>query len=123
MAMYGQGITRGKVAVLELEATINQACAALLINAPNILDRQFLYYYLQSQYDYLRKISDARGGNQSNLNAKLIAELPIPLPNLKTQERIVAQIEREQALVNANKELITLFEQKIQETIARVWCE
>jgi len=35
----------------------------------------------------------------------------------------VAQIEAEQALVAANKKLITLFEQKIRDTIAVVWGE
>ncbi len=45
----------------------------------------------------------------------------IPLPHLSTQQSIVAEIEVEQALVNANKELITRFEKKIQATIGRVW--
>lgn len=36
---------------------------------------------------------------------------------------IVAEIEAEQALVAANRELITRFEQKIQATLARIWGE
>ena len=40
---------------------------------------------------------------------------------LATQQAIVAQIEAEQALVAANRELIARFEQKIQATVARVW--
>jgi type I restriction enzyme M protein len=35
----------------------------------------------------------------------------------------VAEIEAEQALVGANRELITRFEKKIQATLARVWGE
>jgi hypothetical protein len=42
-------------------------------------------------------------------------------PPLATQQAIVAEIEAEQALVNANRELITRFEKKIQVTLARVW--
>ena len=38
-----------------------------------------------------------------------------------TQQAIVAEIEAEQALVAANRELITRFEQKIQATLARIW--
>jgi len=45
----------------------------------------------------------------------------IPLPPLATQQVIVAEIEAEQALVAANRELITRFEKKIQSTLARVW--
>ena len=47
----------------------------------------------------------------------------IPLPPLATQQQIVAEIEAEQALVAANRELITRFEQKIQATLARIWGE
>jgi len=47
----------------------------------------------------------------------------IPLPPLTTQQAIVAEIEAEQALVAANRELITRFEKKIQATLARVWGE
>jgi type I restriction enzyme M protein len=43
--------------------------------------------------------------------------------SLGAQEAIVAEIEAEQALVAANRELITRFEQKIQATLARVWGE
>jgi len=49
--------------------------------------------------------------------------LPIPLPPLATQQSIVAEIEAEQALVAANRELIERFEEKIQTTLARVWGE
>ena len=45
----------------------------------------------------------------------------IPLPPLTTQQAIVAEIESEQALVNANRELIARFEKKIQGVIDRVW--
>ena len=38
-----------------------------------------------------------------------------------TQRVIVADIEAEQALVSANRELITRFQQKIQTTLARMW--
>ena len=45
------------------------------------------------------------------------------LPPLATQQAIVAEIEAEQALVAANRELIARFEKKIQATLARVWGE
>ena len=49
------------------------------------------------------------------------ASLAIPLPDLETQRAIVAEIEAEQALVNANKQLIARFEAKIKTAINRVW--
>jgi type I restriction enzyme M protein len=122
MAMYGQGVTRGRVAILGIDAAINQACAAFQIKVES-LDRGYLFRVLQSRYEDLRKISDARGGNQSNLSAQVLKEYSIPLPPLETQQAIVAEIEAEQTLVAANRELIARFEKKIQATLARVWGE
>lgn len=53
----------------------------------------------------------------------VLGSLTIPLPPLATQQAIVAEIEAEQRLVAANRELIARFEQKIQATLARIWGE
>ncbi|MBX2965944.1 MAG: N-6 DNA methylase [Cyclobacteriaceae bacterium] len=45
----------------------------------------------------------------------------IPLPPLSEQQSIVAAIEEEMNLVNANKKLIEIFEQKIKSKISEVW--
>jgi type I restriction enzyme M protein len=49
--------------------------------------------------------------------------ITVPLPPLATQQAIVAEIEAEQALVAANRELVARFEKKIQSTLARIWGE
>ena len=63
----------------------------------------------------------AIGVTMKNLNQGILSAIQIPLPPLATQQAIVAEIEAEQALVAANRELITRFEQKIQATLARIW--
>ena len=65
----------------------------------------------------------AIGVTMKNLNQGILAAIQIHLPPLATQEAIVAEIEAEQALVAANRELITRFEKKIQATLARIWGE
>lgn len=57
------------------------------------------------------------------LSVGKIESLTVPCPALATQQAIVAEIEAEQALVAANRELITRFEKKIQATLARIWGE
>lgn len=57
------------------------------------------------------------------LNSDDLRQIQIPLPSLDIQQAIVAEIEAEQVLVAANRELITRFEKKIQATLARVWGE
>jgi type I restriction enzyme M protein len=64
-----------------------------------------------------------QGANIRNLSQGILNALKIPLPPLSTQQAMVAEIEAEQALVAANRELITRFEKKIQATLARVWGE
>jgi type I restriction enzyme M protein len=57
------------------------------------------------------------------IKASVLKELTIPVPPLDTQQAVVAEIEAEQALVAANRELIACFEKKIQATLARIWDE
>jgi type I restriction enzyme M protein len=63
------------------------------------------------------------GAAQPKLNQQALNSIKIPLPELATQRAIVAQIEEEQRLVNANKELVELFDAKVKATINRVWGE
>lgn len=65
----------------------------------------------------------AKVGGQPSISQKTVTELSVALPPLETQRQIESQIEKEQSLVNANKQLIEIFEQKIKDRIARVWGE
>ena len=77
LAMYGQGVTRGKVAILGIEATCNQACAAITPN-DGVVDSKFLYHFLLFRYESIRQL--AHGGQQQNLNLEIVRNLPIPIP-------------------------------------------
>lgn len=76
MAMYGQGKTRGQVAILEIEAAINQACAAIIPIATE--DTNYLYQYLAFNYRNIRRLSNS--GSQENLSADLIRSIPVYCP-------------------------------------------
>ena len=77
--------------------------------------------------DYLNSISIEEfvtGAAQPKLNQEALNRIPIPIPDdVVTQQAIVTEIETEQALVAANRELIARFEKKIQTTLVRVWGE
>lgn len=66
-------------------------------------------------------LSQLKGAQLPRIGWSCFAKLQIPLPSLETQKEIVAEIEAEQALVNANRKLIGRFEKKIQSAVARVW--
>ncbi len=65
----------------------------------------------------------ATGVAQKIVSPNLLRNSNIPLPPLTTRQTILAEIEAEQALVAANREQISRFQQKIQTTLARIWGE
>lgn len=83
MAMYGQGKTRGKVAVLGIDAAINQACAA--ISAKDAVLSEFVFQNLAGRYDEIRKISNA--GGQENLSGALIKNISFKYPSIESGEQ------------------------------------
>ncbi len=91
IAMYGQGKTRGQSAILEIPATTNQACFAVLPN--DTWEPEFLQLWLKSSYQDLRDLSADRGGNQANLNGALLNALEVPAPSKTEQQNIVVRIQ------------------------------
>jgi len=89
MAMYGQGVTRGRVAILGIAAAFNQACAA--IQCSSKLTNEFLFYYLMAAYSHLRSLGNE--ASQTNLSIEIIKEIRVPLPSLAEQEAICRQLE------------------------------
>ena len=85
-----------------------------------ILSECFWIFAQSEQYWNQAKLL-VSGDGQPQFNANAVKQIKVPLPPLKTQLQIVARIEKEQALANANKELIKIFEQKIEDRIAKVW--
>ena len=86
MAMYGQGITRGKVAILGINATTNQACAAIKLK--NDFDTKFIFQNLMNRYDEIRDLSNE--GGQKNLSAGIIKEICIHYPQKEEQTQIAS---------------------------------
>jgi restriction endonuclease S subunit len=55
------------------------------------------------------------------INQGVVEELPVPLPPLSEQQRIVAELDSEAAQIAAVRGLITTFEAKIRRTLDKVW--
>ena len=98
IAMYGQGKTRGKTAILGIDAAMNQACAA--IEAGKSLSPRYLFHYLISSYDQIRALSNS--GSQENLSGEIGKRIIVPVPSGPEQVRI------EQVLDNAGDQIATL---------------
>lgn len=87
IAMYGQGKTRGKIAVLNIEASTNQACGAITTN-PNLLDSLFAFQNIAKRYDEIRDLSNL--GGQENLSGGILKGIEISFPSLPEQKRIAS---------------------------------
>lgn len=118
IAMIGQGKTRGQSAILEIPATTNQNCFAIMPNAT--WDSDFLYLWMKSSYQDLRDLSADRGGSQSALNGALLNALEVPAPNKLEQKKLVARIQAAmteiESIENRSKSMlndITLLPQRI----------
>lgn len=82
---------------------------------------EFAKFYILSD-SFLTLIEDfQRRARMPKLNREQLFSVPFPLPDLSTQQAIIERIENEQNLVNANRELIALYEQKIQNKIDTLW--
>jgi type I restriction enzyme S subunit len=117
--------TMGKVAIIPDNAPagiINQAL--LKLTPKDCVLGVFLKLWMEST-NFQKSLADFTYGAaiKNVASVEILKSLRLPLPPLATQQAIVAEIEAEQALVAANRELIARFEKKIQATLARVWGE
>ena len=114
------GATIGKTGFLKFDSTTNQNIAGLYPKELTVLNCAYLFYSVRTLYSEFLKLGE---GKFRMANLSFVREQRIPLPPLTTQQTIVANIEAEQKLVAANRELIERFEKKIQATLVRVWGE
>jgi type I restriction enzyme S subunit len=88
VAMIGEGTTRGKAALLRIDATTNQNFAA--VSPGEGIVPEFLFYQLEACYEPLRHWS--HGTNQHALNTKLVSDFPIWVPGIDEQKEIVTEV-------------------------------
>ena len=115
VAMYGA--TAGQVGILKIESSTNQAVCGILPN--KMFEPDFLYLYLLSKHDYF--VFQSAGGAQPNISQMLIRKTLVPIVPIDEQKRIVSEISIEMSIVEQNKRLIEIFQQKIKDKIAEVW--
>ena len=115
MAMYGATI--GKVSILGIDTTTNQACA---VGQPiaGVTDSSFLYYLLRNEKNAF--IAKGKGGAQPNISQTLIKEHPVALPPLAEQKTIadkldtlLAQVENTKAHLECVPKILKRFRQSV----------
>ncbi|WP_288382074.1 restriction endonuclease subunit S [uncultured Acinetobacter sp.] len=116
MAMYGQGITRGKVAILGIEATTNQACCAIKLK--DYFDTQFIFQNLMNRYDEIRDLSN--DGGQKNLSAGIIKDISINIPSKAEQTKIasfLSAVDEKISQLTQKHELLSQYKQGMMQKL------
>lgn len=115
--------TMGKTAIVPVGAEkgiINQALLKLTPH-PN-LNVRFLKLWMDSNDFQIQLLSHVAGAAIQNVaSVKVLQDLDISLPPLEVQNKIVNQIEEEQKMIDTSKQLVSVFEQKIKDRLAKLW--
>ena len=97
MALAGQGKTRGKVAITEIELCTNQSLCSIICGEK--INYKYLFHYLDSKYENLRSISNG-DGTRGGLSLRILSPYKIPVPTLDVQEKIVYVLDNFDAVCN-----------------------
>ena len=112
----------GKTALFNLDGEYIFASFLLGIRPDkNKIDSEFLWVLL-NQYRVQGKYMQFMRQNVNGLfNREELKEVYVPVPSLEEQQEIMRNIKEEMAIVEQNKRLIEIFEQKISDKISEVW--
>ena len=97
IAMYGATI--GRLGMLKIETTVNQACCVL--SKPIYFDNKFAFYVLLAARPEI--INMSYGGGQPNISQELIKSFRVPVPPINEQQLIVQHIESECSRIDFKK--------------------
>jgi len=109
IAMYGATI--GKMAILRIPATTNQACC--ILGGSKIIDTNFSFYYFLAFRPHLIALS--YGGGQPNISQDTIKSIKIFLPKIDEQKKIVTFLDRETAKIDEMTKKVEMQIEKLQE--------
>ena len=91
------GATIFKTAFLEFPAATNQNIASIKSKKPEAVSDKFVFYYITNLYEVLK--SEMR--NYGMLNLTTLRQFRIPIPHPEEQARIVAILDKFDALTNS----------------------
>jgi type I restriction enzyme S subunit len=118
MALNGQGKTKGTVALLECDSTINQSLCNISPDKEHFY--KYVKYFLESRYSQIRGLV---GEDRDGLNLSLVKSIVLPLPPLPIQKAIASYLDKETARIDAliakKERQIELLQEKRQAIITQ----
>ncbi|STB00554.1 restriction endonuclease subunit S [Clostridium baratii] len=115
--LYTIFATVGEVAILDIDATTNQAIVGLSNNEK--IDTDYLYYFLKSQKDKVLNIG--RGVAQNNINISILKALKVPMPDKNVQFKISEVLDKAQELIDKRKEQIEALDELVKSKFSEMF--
>ncbi len=105
------------------ERTVASTGFAVLRVRPGIADPAFIHSLVCSDYAVRQMVIMMGKGSYPSINQADVATIQVPLPPVAVQRSIAGDLETEQTLVTANRELIDRFDGKVKAVISRIWAD
>lgn len=84
------------------------------------IDPDFYWFFAQSEEYWKQAKNLVTGGAQPQFNGNVLKKIKILLPDLATQKHLVAEMEEQEAVIESNKKLIGIMEQKISDLLSKI---
>jgi len=118
--LYSMYASLGKVALLEIDAVVNQAILGL-VTRDELVSRDYLRWWLEFMQGHVQLLSSSN--TQDNLNADKVRKMPVFVPGSVAQRAIAAFLDRETARIDAlvakKERLIGLLQEQRTALISR----
>ena len=101
----------GKVAIVGKAMYCNQGFKNLICNE-NIVNPEYIYYWLSSQTEYLNSLG--RGATFKEISKKIVEDIEIPIPELDNQNKIVEILKKSEKLIDKRKEQIETLDELVK---------
>lgn len=115
------GATYGKTAIFKESYPAVFASYLIKLDFENdkiLPDFYWLFAQTDEYWNQAKKLMT--GGGQQQFNGNAIKKIIVPIVPIATQKRFIAEAEKEQEVINANKQLIEIMEQKISDVLSEI---
>ncbi|GER73645.1 restriction endonuclease subunit S [Weizmannia acidilactici] len=109
--LYTIFATIGECAILNINASTNQAIAGINVKSEKVLT-EYLYYFLKSIKNTV--VNTGRGVAQNNINLSILKNIDVPLPEIEVQKKIINLLNKSNELVIKRKSQIEALDQLTQ---------
>lgn len=96
-------------------------CSTVRVLDKNKVLIRYIYYLLKAKQEDIYNFQ--KGGAQPHVYPKDLLGIKVPLPDLETQKQLIARFDKQEDAIKANKALIEVMQENINEKISEIWSE